>query len=69
MAKLVQSRLYYLNSEIKDRYFYHALKGLTHLLIKCQQIGSETLLQGIIICNKKLFMNCDLKYLRYICVA
>jgi hypothetical protein len=40
------------------------VKGLTHLLQVCQQLQSEVLLEGILICNKKLFMSVELTYIQ-----
>lgn len=48
----------YLDTTVKEGYIFHALKGLTHMLIKCKTIGSKELLEGIFVCNKKLYMNC-----------
>jgi hypothetical protein len=36
IAKMMQSRMTYLDQAVKENYLYHALMGLNHLLLKCQ---------------------------------
>jgi hypothetical protein len=65
---MMQSRLTYLDIEVRENYIYHSLKGLSHLLLKCRQLGNQVLLEGILICNRKLYMNCELESLKKTCI-
>jgi hypothetical protein len=60
----MQARLGYVTDESKEMFLCSAIKGLSHLLQVCQQMQSEVLLEGILICNKKLFMSVDLSYIQ-----
>ena len=53
----MQSRLGYVAENNKEKFIRSAVKGLTNLLKVCQQLQNEVLLEGILICNKKLFMS------------
>lgn len=64
LAKIMQARLGYVSDDHKEKFICAAVNGLTHLLQVCQQLQSETLLEGILVCNKKLLMSVELSYIQ-----
>ena len=62
----MQARLGYICDERKENFLCSAIKGLYHLLKMCQQLQSEVLLEGILTCNKKLFMSVELSYIQMV---
>lgn len=64
VAKIMQARLGYVTDESKEKFLCAAIRGLHHLLKVCQQMQSEILLEGILVCNKKLFMSVDLGHIQ-----
>lgn len=64
LSRMMQSRLATLDADIKQAYIIEFIKGISAFFSKNFYNGNSAVLQGALNCNKRLFIGCQLSYIK-----